>query len=61
MERPIITIGRHRYRLTLTPPEQNSCALCDIYDYCMNRSQHWSDTECMGFDTKKDYHLKRID
>lgn len=60
MERPKIQIGLHEYRLTVTPDGENCCQVCDIYNYCVNRPDHWSNPECLMFGNKHDYHFKKI-
>lgn len=61
MKRPVIRIGSISYRLTRTPEGENCCEMCDIKDYCMNRIDKYEDPECLTFDSKEDWHLKRID
>lgn len=64
MNKPIITIGQHSYRLSKTPEGENCCKLCDIQPLCLNRSNKAEDPECLMFasgeQNKIDWHFKKI-
>ena len=60
MKRPVITIGQSSYRYTRTPQGENSCELCDLLDYCLNRGDKYNNLECLTFDSPGDWHLVKV-
>lgn len=57
MNRPVITIGNTRYRLTQTPMGENCCALCDLFNFCWSTS---GEMPCLEFKSERDWHFEKV-
>ncbi len=57
MNRPTLTIGGSKYRLTPTPKGENCCALCDLFNFCWDNV---GGMPCLDFSDEKDWHFKKV-